>query len=48
MFDDFIVRALNEAYNTNTLSSTETQGLITCIPKGDKLKQFLTKEINCN
>ena len=38
---DFVVRALNEAYKSNSLSVTQTQGLITCIPKGNKPKQFL-------
>ena len=40
---DFIVRALNEAYNINSLSETQTQGLITCIPKGNKPKEYLNK-----
>ena len=38
---DFVVRALNEAYNVNSLSETQTQGLITCIPKGNKPKEYL-------
>ena len=39
----FIKRALNEGYNEGTLSISQRQGLITCIPKGDKPKQFLKK-----
>jgi hypothetical protein len=38
---DFVVRALNEAYNTNSLACTQTRGIITCIPKGDKPKKYL-------
>ena len=38
---DFVVRALSEAYNVNSLSETQTQGLITCIPKGNKPKEYL-------
>jgi exonuclease III len=37
----FVVRALNEAFNNGKLSITQTQGIITCIPKGDKSKLFL-------
>ena len=37
----FVVRALNDAFNKNKLSCTQTQGLITCIPKGDKSRNYL-------
>ena len=37
----FIQRALNEGYVEGKLSITQRQGLITCLPKGDKPKQFL-------
>ena len=37
----FIKRALNEGYINGKLSITQRQGLITCLPKGDKPKQFL-------
>ena len=37
----FLVRSLNEAFYINKLSDTQTQGLITCIPKGDKPKQYI-------
>ena len=37
----FLKRALNESYKEGKLSITQRQGLITCIPKGDKPKQFL-------
>ena len=37
----FVCRALNHAFISGNLSVTQTQGIITCIPKGDKPKQFL-------
>lgn len=37
----FIKRAINEGYREGKLSVTQRQGLITCLPKGDKPKQFL-------
>ena len=37
----FIRNAINEGYNLGTLSSTQRQGLVTCIPKADKPKQFI-------
>ena len=37
----FIKRAINEGYREGKLSVTQKQGLITCLPKGDKPKQFL-------
>ena len=37
----FVVRSLNEAFYINKLSDAQTQGLITCIPKGDKPKQYI-------
>ena len=38
---DFVVRALNEAFTDGELSATQKQGIITCIPKGDKNKDFI-------
>ena len=38
---DFFVRAINFSFNLGELSVTQKEGLITCIPKGDKDKQFL-------
>ena len=38
---NFITRAINEGYREGKLSVTQRQGLITCLPKGDKPKQFL-------
>jgi hypothetical protein len=38
--DVFVCRALNHAFISGNLSVTQTQGIITCIPEGDKPKQF--------
>ena len=37
----FIVRALNEAYRDGELSATQKEGLITCIPKDNKPKEYI-------
>ena len=37
----FIRRAINEGYRLGKLSVTQKQGIITCIPKGDKSREFL-------
>lgn len=37
----FVVRALNESFKDGQLSSTQKEGIITCIPKGDKDKEYL-------
>ena len=37
----FIKRAINEGYLVGKLSISQRQGLITCLPKGDKPKQYL-------
>ena len=44
---DFFVRALNEAFRDGELSATQKQGILTCIPKGDKNKEFI-KELEAN
>ncbi|KAK3104781.1 hypothetical protein FSP39_009989 [Pinctada imbricata] len=36
-----VVRSLNHAYRIGELSITQKEGIITCIPKEDKPKQFL-------
>ena len=38
---DFVVRALNESFREGELSATQKQGIITCIPKGDKNKDCI-------
>ena len=37
----FLVRSINYSYIHKQLSNTQKQGLITCIPKGNKSKAFL-------
>ena len=37
----FLVRSINYAYENGELSSTQKEGIITCLPKGDKPKEFL-------
>ena len=37
----FLVRSINCSYNIKSLSNTQKQGLITCIPKGNKSKHYL-------
>ena len=39
----FIVRAINNSYDLGILSTTQRQGIITCIPKDNKPRQFLKK-----
>ena len=41
MLGHFIVRSINYGYIDGHLSVTQRQGVITCLPKGDKPKQFL-------
>lgn len=36
-----VVRALNTSYHVGNLTSTQRQGIITCIPKGDKPKEYV-------
>ena len=37
----FVLRSLNYGYEMGNLSITQRQGIITCIPKDNKPKQFL-------
>ena len=37
----FLLRSYRQAFNTGSLSVTQRRGVITCIPKGDKPRQFL-------
>lgn len=37
----FVIRAINKSYEIGELSSINKLGIITCIPKQDKPKQFL-------
>lgn len=38
---NFVVRALNSSFRKGELSSTQKEGIITCIPKGDKPREFI-------
>ena len=38
---DFILKSVNYAYKNGSLSVTQNQGIITCIPKPNKPRQFL-------
>ena len=38
---NFVVRSINYAYTSGNLSVTQKQGIITCLPKGDKPRHFL-------
>ena len=37
----FVVRSINYGYDHGQLSITQRQGIITCLPKGDKPRHFL-------
>ena len=39
----FVVRAINNGFINGCLSITQNQGVVTCIPKENKRKQFLNK-----
>ena len=38
---NFIIRSLNEGFVEGKMSITQREGIITCIPKGDKPREFL-------
>jgi hypothetical protein len=37
----FVIVSLNYGYSLGSLSDTQQQGIITCLPKGDKSRYFL-------
>ena len=37
----FIIRSLNEGFENGKMSITQREGIITCIPKGDKPREYL-------
>ena len=39
----FVIGSLNYGYSLGSLSVTQKQGIITCLPKGDKSRHFLKK-----
>ena len=49
----FVVRSLNEGFLKGEMSVTQKEGIIICIPKGDKPREFLKKletnfTVKCN
>ena len=42
----FVVRALNASYRKGEMSSVQKEGIITCIPKGDKPREYI-KNLYC-
>ena len=38
----FVVRTLNDSFRKGELSITQKQGIIVCLPKGDKSREYLT------
>ena len=38
---DFVIRALNESFREGELSTTQKEGIIICIPKQDKPKEYI-------
>ena len=42
----FIIRSLNEGYRNGELSITQKQGIIICIPKGNRPRQYLTGDLS--
>ena len=36
-----IVRAINDGFETGEMPSTQKEGIIICIPKGDKPREYL-------
>ena len=39
-FGNFLLRSINHGYKHGRLSITQTQGLITCIPKSNKIRDL--------
>lgn len=39
----FVIRSLNEGFLKGEMSVTQKEGIIICIPKGDKPREFLKK-----
>ncbi|WP_419632848.1 hypothetical protein, partial [Thiolapillus sp.] len=37
----FVVKSLNNSFRKGELSSTQKEGVIICIPKGDKAKDLI-------
>ena len=37
----FVVRSLNDGFNNGKMSITQREGIIVCLPKGDKPREYL-------
>ena len=40
----FLLRSLNNGFDNNELSTTQKEGIITCIPKSNKDRKYLKKK----
>ena len=38
---DFVVRSLNEGFERGEMSNTQKEGIVVCIPKGDKPREYI-------
>lgn len=38
---DFVVRSINESFSKGEMSITQREGIIVCLPKGDKSREYL-------
>ena len=41
--DNLVLRAINDGFDKGEMSSTQKEGIIICIPKGDKPREYLRK-----
>ena len=41
--DNLVVRAINDGFDAGEMSPTQKEGIIVCIPKGDKPREYLKK-----
>ena len=39
--DNLVVRAINDGFDKGEMSSTQKEGIIICIPKGDKPREYI-------
>ena len=44
----FVVKSLNNGFRKGELSSTQKEGIIICIPKGNKSKDLIKKKLEAN
>ena len=41
--DNLVVRTINDGFDKGEMSPTQKEGIIICIPKGDKPREYLKK-----